>query len=127
MNEKKNKGQITEHEKDFFNEDNIEIKNRENQKKSNGKTSFFIDFFLSMDSYKHLFILGLTAAKAGISVVIFYYYSDCLGTYYDQTDRKKLKKEIVKYTLKPTLFNIMVFVCGYFDRYIFEYIREKLS
>ena len=41
-----------------------------------------------MDSYKHLFILGLTAAKAGISVVIFYYYSDCLGTYYDQTDGK---------------------------------------
>ena len=71
--------------------------------------------------------LAFTPAKAGISVVIFYYYSDCLGTYYDQTDRKKLKKEIVKYTLKPTLFNIMVFVCGYFDRYIFEYIREKLS
>ena len=32
--------------------------------------------------------LAFTPAKAGISVVIFYYYSDCLGTYYDQTDGK---------------------------------------
>ena len=127
MNEKKNKGQITEHEKDFFNEDNIEIKNRENQKKSNGKTSFFIDFFLSMDSYKHLFILAFTAARGGISEVIFYYYSDYLGTYYEHTDGKKLKKENVKDTLKPTFFSILGFVCGNFDRYIFEYMREKLS
>ena len=129
INEKKNKVQIINKEIDFIDEDKIENNNRENEEKSNGKTSSFIDFFLSMDSYKYLFILAVffSAAKGGINDVVFYYYSDCLGTYYEQTEGEKLKKEIFKYTLKPSLFSILALVCGYFDRYIFEYIGEKLS
>ena len=128
INEKK-RVEIIENEIDFFNEDKKEIKNREKSKKSNGKTSSFIDFFLSMDSYKYLFILAVffSAAKGGISDVVFYYYSDCLGSYYEQTDGDQLKKKILIYTLKPSLFSILAFICGYFDRYIFEYIGEKLS
>jgi ATP-binding cassette subfamily B (MDR/TAP) protein 1 len=82
-----------------------------------------------MGSYKYLFLLAvfLSAAKAGISDVIFFYYSDCLGSYYEQTEGEKLKKEIVIYTIKPTIFSILAFICGFFDRYIFEYIGEKLS
>ena len=82
-----------------------------------------------MDSYKYLFILAvfLAASKGGISDVIFYYYSDSYATYYEQTEGDKLKKEILIYTIKPTIFSILAFICGYFDRYIFEYIGEKLS
>ena len=82
-----------------------------------------------MDSYKFLFILAVffSAAKGGINDVVFYYYSDCLGTYYEQKEGDKLKKEIFKYTLKPSLFSVLALVCGFFDRYIFEYIGEKLS
>ena len=82
-----------------------------------------------MDSYKYLFILAVffSAAKGGISVAVFFYYSDCLGSYYEQTDGEKLKKEIIIYTIKPTILSILAFACGYFDRYIFEYIGEKLS
>ena len=124
---KKNKVKIIEHNLDSF--DKIEDSIWKQQKKSNGKTSSFIDFFLSMDSYKYLFILAVffSAAKGGINDVVFYYYSDCLGTYYEQTEGKKLKKEIFIYTLKPALFSVLALVCGYFDRYIFEYIGEKFS
>ena len=126
VNEKKNKVQVIEHEMNYFNEEKIEI--NQNQKK-NEKTSSFIDFILSMGSYKYLFFLAvfLSAAKGGISDVIFFYYSDCLGSYYEQTEGEKLKKEIVIYTIKPTIFSILAFICGFFDRYIFEYIGEKLS
>ena len=129
INEKKNKVQVIEHEMEYFDEYKTDKNNTENHKISIGKTSSFIEFFLSMGSYKYLFILAVffSAAKGGISDVIFYYYSDCLGSYYEQTDGEKLKKQIVIYTLKPTLFSILAFVCGYFDRYIFEYIGEKLS
>jgi ATP-binding cassette subfamily B (MDR/TAP) protein 1 len=128
INEKKNKFQVIEHEPDLFNEDKIEKNNRENQKKT-GKTSSFIEFFLSMDSYKYLFLLAIffSAAKGGICDVIFFYYSDCLGSYYKQTEGEKLKKEILKYTLKASIFSVLAFICGFFDRYIFEYIGEKLS
>ena len=127
ISEKKNKVHIEE--MDFFDEYKLEDNIRENKKKSNGKTTSFIDFFLSMDSYKYLFILAVffSAAKGGINDVVFYYYSDCLGTYYEQTEGEKLKKEIFIYTLKPVLFSVLALVCGYFDRYIFEYIGEKLS
>jgi ATP-binding cassette subfamily B (MDR/TAP) protein 1 len=126
VNEKKNKVQVIEHEMDYFDEEKIEI--NQNQKK-NEKTSSVIDFILSMGSYKYLFFLAvfLSAAKGGISDVIFFYYSDCLGSYYEQTEGEKLKKEIVIYTIKPTIFSILAFICGFFDRYIFEYIGEKLS
>lgn len=82
-----------------------------------------------MDKYKYLFLLAIffSAAKGGICVVIFFYYSDCLGSYYEQTEGKKLKKEILIYTLKASIFSILAFVSGFFDRYIFEYIGEKLS
>ena len=128
INEKINKFQTVEQVNDSIDEDKIED-NNENEKKSNGKTSSFIDFFLSMNSYKFLFILAvfISAAKGGINDVVFYYYSDCLGTYYEQTEGDKLKKEIFKYTLKPALFSVLALVCGFFDRYIFEYIGEKLS
>ena len=129
INEKKNKVQVIEHEMEYFDEYKTDKNNTENHKISIGKTSSFIEFLLSMGSYKYLFILAVffSAAKGGISDAIFYYYSDCLGSYYEQTDGEKLKKQIVIYTLKPTLFSILAFVCGYFDRYIFEYIGEKLS
>ena len=128
INEKINKFQTVEQVNDSIDEDKIED-NNENEKKSNGKTSSFIDFFLSMNSYKFLLILAVffSAAKGGINDVVFYYYSDCLGTYYEQTEGDKLKKEIFKYTLKPALFSVLALVCGFFDRYIFEYIGEKLS
>ena len=128
VNEKKNKVQVIEQEMEYFDEYKIE-KNKENQKKSNIKTSSIIDFILSMDSYKYLFLLAvfLAAAKGGISDVLFFYYSDCIGAYYEQTDGEELKKQIVIYTIKPTIFCILAFICGYFDRYIFEYIGEKLS
>ena len=111
VNEKKNKVQVIEHEMDYFDEEKIEI--NQNQKK-NEKTSSVIDFILSMGSYKYLFFLAvfLSAAKGGISDVIFFYYSDCLGSYYEQTEGEKLKKEIVIYTIKPTIFSILAFICG---------------
>ena len=129
INENKNKVQVIKQEMEYFDEYKIEKDNRENSEKSNEKTSSFIEFFLSMDSYKYLFILAVffSAAKGGISVAVFFYYSDCLGSYYEQTDGEKLKKEIIIYTIKPTILSILAFACGYFDRYIFEYIGEKLS
>ena len=127
INEQKNRIKVIEHEIDEKNK--FEINKVEKQKKINEKTSSFIDFFLSMDSYKYLFILAvfLAASKGGISDVIFFYYSDSYATYYEQTEGDKLKKEILIYTIKPTIFSILAFICGYFDRYIFEYIGEKLS
>ena len=127
INEIKNKVQVIEYQMDYFDEEKIEMEI--NQKKSNEKTSSFIDFIKSMDSYKYLFFLAifLSAAKGGISDVIFFYYSDCLASYYEQTEGSKLKKEILIYTIKPSIFSIVAFICGFFDRYIFEYIGEKLS
>ena len=125
-----NKVQVIEHELDYINENKInDVIIRDNQKKTNLKTSSFIDFFFSMDTYKYLFLLAVffSAAKGGINDVVFYYYSDCLGAYYEQTEGNKLKKEIFIYTLKPVLFSILALIFGYFDRYIFEYIGEKLS
>ena len=121
------KVQIIEHEIDYFDEEIVEME--KNQIKSNEKTSSIIDFIKSMGSYKYLFFLAVffSAAKGGISDVIFFYYSDCLASYYEQTEGDKLKKEILIYTIKPTIFSILAFISGFLDRYIFEYIGEKLS
>ncbi len=72
----------------------------------------------SMDSYKYLYLLAIffSEAKEGIYDVIFFYYSDCLCSYYEKREEAKLKKEILKYTLKASFFSILDFIYGFFDR-----------